>query len=746
TYGDGGVKPVTDTDTDGTPDYQDLDSDGDKVPDVEEGGHGPLDDNGDGVIDDPTDTDGDGLVDGVDGKPTTFGGLPYTTVDPDGDGLPNFQDPDSNNDGIIDGAGVSGGGCAVGGGTPTTPIALVVVVAGLLARRRRQVALVGAAAATVVTTLSSSQVAAEPAAFPVERFELSSDRTGLFDIESAEGRGEMTMDAGLWLGYANDPLVVYTDDAGRPRTGSLVQDRVGGSLVASLSPKWWLSLGFEMPMILSQSRNTGPSDISPMGLGALTSFGTGNLRLIPKFGLVREREHGIGIAFIPNLVLPTESNSGAYFGDHGVAFSPELAIAKHLTKVRLAFALGYRARQNEQLANLAIEDELFVRAGVGYQLTPTVEIGETNSWATAAAHPFGNFNSNHFESLVAGSVRVTPAAVVFGGMGLGWQNGFGTPDWRLLAGLRFGSADPSHDKRLPPPPLPVKDTDGDGLLDDVDRCPTVAEDKDGFEDTDGCADPDNDQDGVPDTDDECRDIAGKLELKGCPDTDGDGLPDAVDKCPTEAEDKDAFEDDDGCPELDNDKDGVVDAADNCQNVPGVVENHGCPDPDRDGDTVVDRLDNCPDEPGDPKNNGCKVKQLVTITGGTLVIMQSVYFQLDKAIILPKSFELLDQVAAVIASHPTLQIQVEGHTDNQGDDAYNKKLSQRRADAVVAYLKKRKIAADRLKAVGFGEEKPIADNTTKEGRAQNRRVVFTILSGGDNVKTNEQGADDTTKEK
>jgi outer membrane protein OmpA-like peptidoglycan-associated protein len=106
--------------------------------------------------------------------------------------------------------------------------------------------------------------------------------------------------------------------------------------------------------------------------------------------------------------------------------------------------------------------------------------------------------------------------------------------------------------------------------------------------------------------------------------------------------------------------------------------------------------------------------------------------------------LLDNVAAVLTSHSQLKIQVEGHTDNQGDDRYNKKLSQRRAEAVVAYLGKKGIAGARLVAKGFGEDKPIADNNTEEGRAQNRRVVFTILSGGDNVKTRVQGAGDDTK--
>jgi OOP family OmpA-OmpF porin len=109
----------------------------------------------------------------------------------------------------------------------------------------------------------------------------------------------------------------------------------------------------------------------------------------------------------------------------------------------------------------------------------------------------------------------------------------------------------------------------------------------------------------------------------------------------------------------------------------------------------------------------------------LKLNDSIHFKTDRAEIESRSFELLDSVVAVLASHDQLNIQIEGHTDNQGSAAYNKGLSQRRAEAVVAYLVKKGIARSRLTARGFGLEKPIADNGTEDGRAQNRRVVFAI---------------------
>ena len=119
-----------------------------------------------------------------------------------------------------------------------------------------------------------------------------------------------------------------------------------------------------------------------------------------------------------------------------------------------------------------------------------------------------------------------------------------------------------------------------------------------------------------------------------------------------------------------------------------------------------------------------------------------YFALNKALIQPRSFTLLDAVVAVLQAHPEIEkIRIEGHTDSQGNDAYNKKLSQRRADAVMAYLVKKGVAAARLEAMGYGEEQPKAANDTKEGRATNRRVEFTIVGGvGVEVKATGPGTD------
>ncbi|HEY6033649.1 MAG TPA: OmpA family protein [Kofleriaceae bacterium] len=246
------------------------------------------------------------------------------------------------------------------------------------------------------------------------------------------------------------------------------------------------------------------------------------------------------------------------------------------------------------------------------------------------------------------------------------------------------------------------DRDGDGLKDNVDKCPDQPEDKDGFQDEDGCPDLDNDN---------------------------DGIPDKTDKCPNEPEDKDGFQDEDGCPDLDNDGDGLNDAIDKCPNDPedkdGFEDEDGCPDPDNDKDGFLDKDDKCPNEPGVAPDGCPKKYNLVVVTEKKIEIKQTVYFDFNKATIKSVSFELLNEVAQALADNPKIKVEVQGHTDSVGNDAFNLKLSQSRAESVRTYLIKRGISSDRMVPKGYGENVPIADNRTEAGRSQNRRVEFVI---------------------
>ncbi len=262
-----------------------------------------------------------------------------------------------------------------------------------------------------------------------------------------------------------------------------------------------------------------------------------------------------------------------------------------------------------------------------------------------------------------------------------------------------------RERCVPPKEVVIGDKDGDGIKDNVDECPNDPEDKDGFQDQDGCPEPDNDADGILDKDDKCpndpEDKDGFQDQDGCPDpdNDNDGLADTVDQCPNEPEDKDGFEDDDGCPDLDNDKDGIPDDKDKCPNEPGPGTVDGCP----------------------------QKYTLVVVTEKKIELKQTVFFDTNKATIKKVSYELLNQVAQAMQDNPTIQVRIEGHTDSQGNDNFNMKLSQRRAESVRTYLIGKGVAGDRMVPQGYGETVPIADNRTSAGRAQNRRVEFVITS-------------------
>ena len=218
---------------------------------------------------------------------------------------------------------------------------------------------------------------------------------------------------------------------------------------------------------------------------------------------------------------------------------------------------------------------------------------------------------------------------------------------------------------------------------------------------------DSDKDGVPDDRDKCPGTpAGvAVDRDGCPpDTDRDGVPDYLDRCPDTP--AGVAVDRDGCPP-DADKDGVPDYLDKCPGTPiGVsVDKDGCPPPP-------------PPVVQETRSQAEKAREIQEKGRTTL----KVFFAFDKSEIKKNSFEEIDDMVAVLKKYPALNITIEGHTDNVGSAAYNKKLSQQRAEAVKKYMViKGGIDAKRLNAVGFGLEKPIATNGTKEGRAKNRRV-------------------------
>jgi OOP family OmpA-OmpF porin len=234
------------------------------------------------------------------------------------------------------------------------------------------------------------------------------------------------------------------------------------------------------------------------------------------------------------------------------------------------------------------------------------------------------------------------------------------------------------------------DSDGDGVTDDLDQCP-----------------------GTP--------AGTAVDATGCPlpmDDDGDGVANPDDKCPGTP--PGAKVDATGC-ELDSDGDGVGDSRDQCPNTPpgAKVNERGC-ELDSDGDGVVDSADKCPDTPkGDRVDAvGCSFKEEIKLPG--------VVFETNSAELKPESLPVLEGAIATLKRYPEIDIEVAGHTDSRGSDAFNLDLSARRAQTVLKYLSDGGVA-NKLTSRGYGERQPVGSNNTDDGRQQNRRVVLRVLN-------------------
>lgn len=261
----------------------------------------------------------------------------------------------------------------------------------------------------------------------------------------------------------------------------------------------------------------------------------------------------------------------------------------------------------------------------------------------------------------------------------------------------------------------LRDKDKDGLQDKDDACPDVV----GPIENNGCPWKDTDGDDILDKDDQCPNEAGPQENEGCPweDTDGDGILDKDDECPETP----GTSEHKGCP--DSDGDGLIDKEDRCPNNEGSIENKGCPDADN--DTLVDIDDACPQIAGPLSNNGCpevteEVQKQLNDYARTIL------FDTGKATIKTESVSTMVDIIQILNEYPSANFTVEGHTDSVGSSATNQRLSESRANAVRDFLINEGIISSRLNAIGYGEEKPIASNATKNGRKQNRRVEINLI--------------------
>jgi type IX secretion system PorP/SprF family membrane protein len=328
---------------------------------------------------------------------------------------------------------------------------------------------------------------------------------------------------------------------------------------------------------------------------------------------------------------------------------------------------------------------------------------------------------------IAGSYRMDDAftamaGFAFGNFNLGYAYDFTTTDLRNYSN---GSHEISLEYRFGR----QKDSDGDGVPDNDDKCPDVP----GPKENGGCPETavneaiavvgDSDGDGVPDKDDKCPNTPGPKSNQGCPfgDRDGDGIRDDVDKCP----DVPGVASNGGCPIDDRDMDGIADRLDKCPDDPGTLRSGGCPESDRDGDGIADIDDKCPNTKGIAGGDGCPVVSAAEMDVLNLAI-RNLYFNTDKSDIWPESHVYLNRLADLMASKQDWKLKLTGHADSVGSSEYNISLSKRRAESVMFYLMNKGVNRKQLIVEYYGENIPFANNASEGGRQLNRRVEMEFV--------------------
>jgi outer membrane protein OmpA-like peptidoglycan-associated protein len=564
-------------------------------------------------------------------------------------------------------------------------------------------------------------------------------------VGDAELLSPKRFQAGFGITYLTGGLTVYNVDAMDNLTGertNVVSSILAGQLTGAYGLTDKMQLGAALPIVFAMSgEGLDPSTAMPAPDG-LAVTGSGDLTL--EFGYKFWTNGALTASALPQVTVPTSFGSGesAFLGDDLPSLRPRAALLWSSADGRFSAGgnLGFIFRKPRTIYSSEIGQQITYGAAGLFRINDRFEV---------VAELFGrngfntDLNASPLEADGAFRIDVNNAIAVTVGGGAGLIQGIGSPGFRAFA-LVSWSPD-------------IRDSDLDGIANHRDKCPFQAEDKDGFQDGDGCIEGDNDKDLIEDADDKCKgdaedkdgfqdddgcpepdnDLDGFLDEKdtcpddaedklapfdkdGCPatkrDSDDDGVADATDTCPTEFEDKDGFEDDNGCPDPDNDQDGVLDENDqtclnDAEDKDNFQDDDGCPEPDNDLDGFLDGKDRCPDERetvnGVKDGDGCPDgggKVLARMDGARLDLKDKIVF--EGARIKSKSHGMLEQAALVMRGEPNVtKWRIVIAAEKQKTDEATRELSQKRADALVAFLVKEGVPAERLEAVGVVGDRP-----------------------------------------
>ena len=603
------------------------------------------------------------------------------------------------------------------------------------------VAALSVAALPVAAARAQALTPADPAAlirpFNTRRFLPPMDAQGLATTERAVGLETGDLNLSLMTDFAFGQL---SQALGGPNgfvgSAAVVDRYTSGQFTFAVGLFGRLTLAVSQHLLIISGDLDGQGGAPPY-----STDGVGDTHALVKVIALDSRHSPVGVALALDASFDLASTHPLATEGGRPLLTPWLVVDAEWERVEVSVNAGYVMRPGgaldapvdglTRIDPISLGPELAYRGGVGVRYIPGF-LHQTFE-AIGSAPTAGGARGASLEALTALRLIFNQGSHLTLGVGRGLLDGYADPALRAFMMITFQPSDP--------------DTDEDGIPDSRDACPRAAEDKDGFEDADGCPDPDNDLDGLVDLYDQCpnepEDKNGFEDEDGCPDQgrdlDRDGVPDDRDECDLMPEDKDGYADQDGCPDPDNDSDTIADVEDRCPNDPEDFDTYedtdGCPDPDNDADGIPDRRDACPNEPEDKDGfedtDGCpdgepKPKK-VKMGRGRLEVNGVVYFEINRAVIKPESYDLLLEIAAFINDHDEIKsIEVQGHTDTRGDARKNLALSEARAAAVADFLVERGgVRASRITSKGFGASQPIASGSSEEAHAKNRRVEFRI---------------------
>lgn len=614
-------------------------------------------------------------------------------------------------------------------------------------RRHRLVGFVGFAALTALSSAASAQLA-EPkgVGYAADNLNPAERGSDFFTAESLDLRGHGRFAFGVLGGTAYRVIADRREDGGV--NASPVRNQAMMYPGATITLYDRLRLAFQVPFafysdgnrgLMSSTRN-GATQASAVYEAPTEQVVLGDVRIGADVRLFGTYGDKLTMALGAQFFVPT-GKPDSYTGDGNPRVQPRLSAAGQIGIFAYAAQVGVHLRTRDDVAY----GRAYGNGGaVAHEFTGQIAAGLrlADGRVTIGPELYGrksfedtNGQSSPVEALLGGHFGITDTIRLSAGVGAGLTKSYGAPVVRGIFGLEWTPPSPVE----PPPP----DEDKDGIRDEIDACPKEAGVAQADKDKNGCPAPksDRDQDGVIDEQDKCPDVLGMRstdpEKNGClPDRDKDGIPDTQDACGDVPGVGSQEQLKNGCPP-DRDQDGVLDNEDACVDRAGPrrtdPKKSGCPDEDTDKDGVFDEADACPNDAGkpnaDPKKNGCPD---AVIKDNVIQISNQVQFKTGSAEILKNAENdaTLAAVLGILEKHPEIaKLRIEGHTDDQGVPAANKKLSQARAESVQKWLVGKGIKKERLTAVGMGADKPLDPAKTEDARAKNRRVELHVETTG-----------------